>query len=685
MATVEEHIVKIVQQVTGASNANRAMQGIESRIKAEERALAGLDVKLAAANTKLAEMMEGAGKGSVSLAAIDKQRAAVAALQAQIAGKKGDLETLGMAKGVAKMADDAKAKAKADADAKKQEAQAQRNATAEKKKAESDAKKIASDQAKRVAEAKRASQEQVRAQAAESAAAKEALGPLGSLVTMFGSTAAASGGAVGAALALVAALVAIAAGAVAATIALTHFAIVSADAARAQRLLDNAAAGSVARGGELNKIVSEIAANVPIAREQVAEFGRQLQLAGINGSRLQTALTTIAMIESVVPGAGAKIEGLVERFQRLRRAVLTKADLEGTGLALVDVAAQLAKAMGITQAAALQMLQNGTASTDKVLEAMRKAVEQKFGKTIAAQMMSLSVQFQKLKENIAALFSGLDLEPFLAGLKSITDLFSQNTATGRVLKELMTMIFQPIIDGIAKVLPLGRAFFLGLAIGALQVYIALKPLGKAIAEALGGADKAKALENAMWAGRVAAHALGFGIKLIMYGILGAIDIVQGFAAAWDWIQGVIGKIQMIPAALMALIAMGPAAASGLVDGFVNGITSAIGAAVAAVTSLGASVETALRNALGWHSPATLGVDAAGAIGQGFEVGAEKAESGATSAAAGMIDAKSVKAGAKGAKASGKVIYIETLNIGSREDFTTFRGMLIGDFEFQGKT
>ena len=73
--TVDEHIVKIVQQVTGYAAAHKALLAVEERIKAEEDALKGMEDALTSAKTKLAEMMEGAGKGSVNLAAIDKQRA----------------------------------------------------------------------------------------------------------------------------------------------------------------------------------------------------------------------------------------------------------------------------------------------------------------------------------------------------------------------------------------------------------------------------------------------------------------------------------------------------------------------------------------------------------------------------------------------------------------------------------
>jgi len=678
--TADEHIIKIVQQVIGGAEAGQALRAVEERIAAEEKALAGLQGKAAEAQAKLAEMMEGAGKGSVSLAAIDKQRAAVAALEKQAEESKATIAGLGQAKPQAAALDAEAAASKRVREQVQAVAAAKEKAAARFRQSDASAQRMAKESA---AAQKAAGAES----AAASAQAAEGMGGL--VAKMQGLSKLGTAGVV---LAVAAALLALAVAAAAATLAVIRYGLASADAARSARLLDNAAAGSVARGSELNKIVGDIAASVPIAREQVAQFGRALQLAGINGLRLQTALTTIAMIESVVPGAGAKVQGLVERFQKLRRAVLTSADLEGTGLALVDVAAQLAKGMGITTAAALAMLQNGTAGTDKVLDAMRKAVEQKFGKTIAAQAASLSVQWAKLKENMAALFSGLDMEPVLAGLKSITDLFSQQTVTGKALKLVLSGMFQGLLDAAAVVLPLVRAALLSMVIVALRAYIAFKPIGKAISEAFGNVDGVKAIEYAMIAGKVAAYALVFVfgalatvVALALAPIIAIGSLIYGAMKLGALAaQGLVAAFGSVGGSLSSLASVGAGAASGLVDGFVQGITGKIGAAVASVAGLGAAVEGALRNAIGWHSPATLGVDAAVAVGEGFEVGAEKAEPAATAGAAGMIDAKSVKGAAKGAKGTSKIVYIEHFH-GTREALTELRAFLGGEFEFQGAT
>lgn len=706
----EEFLIKMTYQSSGGAEATGTLAKLEAQIRKETQALGAMESKLGTANAKLAELMNGGGGNSASLAAVEKQRAAVAALQAQIEKQKAGIGGLEGARGQAAEIDAAKKaaseKVRADSEAAankrvidKMNADAQKRADADQKKSLANMKreqdKADRDARKADAERKRSQREAARATAKQGAEQKAltsdiagALGPIGRLVQGLQKAT----GAAAAAVLLTVAVLAVAAAAIAAAAALVQYALAAADANRSMRLLGDAASGGSARGNELATVVDEIAAKVPIARERVAEFGRQLELAGINGRRMQIALETISAIESVVPGAGAKIEGLVERFQRLRRAVLTKADLQGTGLALQDVAAQLAKAMGITQAAALAMLQNGTASTDKVLDAMKKAVEQKFGKTLAGQMASLSVQFAKLRESVALLFADVDMEPFLEGLKTITDLFSQNTVTGRALKVILSGALQGFMDAASKVFPYVRAFMLGIAIMALRVYIAFKPIKKTIEEAFGGADKAQALSDALTAGKVVVYALifAFGVLAAVV-VLALAPIIEVGAALYALYQigsrivAVIGgAFNGIKASLMGLPATGAGAATGLIDGFVQGIQAKIGAVMAAVGSIGAAAEQALRNAIGWHSPATLGVDAATSVGEGFEVGADKAEGAASEAAGKIVNPKEAKAAAKAGKGGGKWVYIENF-YGSDDNLAKLRAFLGGEFEFQGGT
>lgn len=639
---VDEYIIKLQQQASGAAQTAAAMNALEAQIRAEQDALSVLTAEANAARAAL-DALKAAGDFSGKDAAIRKQAEALAAVEANARASSVDLAALRNAKGIA---------AQVDAHA----------------------------------AAKRASAEQRAAQAAETAELTKALGPLGGYVSKLGSVASISGMAMSAVLGMVAAIVASTVAAIAGAVAMTKYAIACADAARSQRLLDNAAAGTTARGSELNKVISDVASRVPIAREKVAEFGRALEIAGVTGSRMQTALEAIAAIESVIPGAGGKVESLVERFQRLRRAVITRADLVGTGLAIEDIAAQVSKATGMAQSAAIAALQNGTLGVDKTLEYMRKAIEAKFGKTIAAQMMSLDVQFAKMKANFAALFSGLDLEPLLAGLKTITDLFSQNTVTGRVLKAVMTLVFQPAIDGIAKLAPFARQFFLGFAVGILRMYVALKPLIVGIGQLLNMGGKGDGLKTAFMLGRWAVMTLQVGIEVLLSVVTAAIVAVRVLGAAWDWIKEVYGKLDALGKFLSGLQSTALEAGTNFVMSFVNAITQGIVAAVAAVMQLGAAAGAALKASLGIASPSKVAAGAAENVTGTFADTIDDGKGDTQAAFKGMVKPADAKGLAKSAKAGGgKILYVENLHIGSRQDWAEFRAFMRGEFEFEGAT
>jgi hypothetical protein len=729
VAGAEDLIAKLARQISGPATAAQAALGkIDAQIAREVAALGNLGEKIAAAREKMAALnaagaqarADGITKQAAAVEGLGERLAAAKARMAELAASgnnskefpllmyqaKASVAGLEQKLGTAKQKLEELQKA-SPTDSKAIEAQKNAIAGLEKKAAEAQ-KNVGVLQVGRGQFANAAEEERIltkkkaltkvlsNEQINLASAAQTAGGPLGALGSkvkevseVMGQAGSKAGGlAIIASNFLLSALsrlaeMALAAAAAMAALAaaVTLYALHAADAARSSRLLNEAAAAGAKDHGELTMVINDIATRVPLAKDKIAEFGRALEVAGLHGRRMQIALEAVSMIESAIPGAGAKIAELAERFQKLRRAVLTKQDLQGTGLVLDDVAKSLAKLTNTSVAAAKAALQNGTASIDAVMKAMQAAIETKFGKTIAAQMLALSTQFEKLKENIAALFGDLNLEKFLAGLKTVTDLFSQTTVTGRVLKSTMTLIFQGVFDSLAKVMPYVRSFFLGFMIGALQVYIAIKPLIKEMGQLL-GAGKGDGLHKALFLGATLAHALGFGLKLVLLAVLQVIEVAKILSAAWDWISGVADELQKIPDVLQNLATTGMSAAGGLVEGFVQGIQAKIGDVIAAVSSMGDAAEGALRAALGWHSPATLGIDAATAVGEGVEVGAGKAEGKTSDAMGSLVNPKSIKAGAKGAKSAGKVVYIENLTVGSKEAYAEFVAMLRREFEVE---
>ncbi len=585
-ATVDSFILKIgIQGEAEVTAATRAMQALEERTRAEMQALAGLGGSLDAAKAKLASMQAAASLGggkSSSISGILAQREKIAGIEAKqatgganVAKLQGALPSL---------------KAKADV--------SEAKAAAEKLKETAESAKGTTASFKQLG-----------------AAAGETDGPLGNFVRMIGKFKAA--GAAGAILALVGVLILVTTAAVSAAIALTRFALASADASRSARLLADAASG-VEKGGEgLTSVIDDVAMKSPLAREKIAEMARAMEIAKLRGRDMQNALEATATATSAVgDSAGAAFKSIAEKSQFARRFLLSKADLEGTGVAFADVAASLAKAMGISVAAAQTLIQRGGVSVAAGLEAMNAAVQAKFGKTVAAQMLSLNVQFAKMKEAFAQLFEGIDLEPFLEGLKSITGMFSQNTVMGATLKVLFQSIFNPLAESAGKVFPIVEAFIQGMVIATLMMYLGFLKVKAAITEALGGdsASKIDWVKTAMYAGGIAVVAMVGAVAGLTIGIIALVTVMLPLAivlslpfllavAAIALVIYAFYKLYDAVAGIQApdLSSFGMLAVQSIEDGILSKLAS-VGAAMKKVAL---AMLTALPNALIMHSPSVL--------------------------------------------------------------------------------
>lgn len=479
-------------------------------------------------------------------------------------------------------------------------------------------------------------------------------------------------GVAGLVIAIAVAIVAVGIAAIAATYAVAKFALGCADAARSARLLSNAAAGGVVAGAELEAVISDVASMTPLARDRIAEMGRALEVAHLSGRRMQNALESMATLASAIGDvAASKIQGIAEQAQKVRRFLVTKQDLEGTGLAFDELAAAVAEASKTTVAQAKLMIQQGAVSVDRGLEAMNAAIQKKFGKTVQAQMFALSTQMAKLKKNFALLFAGLDIEKFLSGLKEITDLFSQQTFTGQTLKKVLTEALNKFFDIAAKVLPYVKAFLQGIIIAALILYLYFKKVAVAISNAFGGESKS----NIDW------------IKVAMYAGVGAVGALVGMIAGLILILGTLAlsaALVLLPLALpfiLPLVAIGlliyaiyevveafdslgdidlEATGRNIVNGLINGIKAMAGEAVGAIADLASKIKTTITGALGIHSPSVVFQKYGQYTAEGYKRGVDGESDSVSDSVEGMASARP-KGAKRGKLSSGGPVTI-ILNI-----------------------
>ena len=459
-----------------------------------------------------------------------------------------------------------------------------------------------------------------------SAAAKEAGVPGAGLVDKLAMLSKA--GPAAAAFAVAAAFLAIAAAAVVAAAAVAKYVLVAADAARSSRLLSEAATGSAAGGKELEAVVNELSSAIPQNREQIAGWARDLNLAGLAGRDMQRTLTAMGTVSAAVGDqAAGKIKGIAEASRMAQRFMLGARDrfgefasLQGTGIKAADIYAAVAKSMRTSIPEAERLVKSGVVPFRKGLEALEDAAQTKFGGIVARQMMSLGTLSKKLQENFTAIFGDVDIEPFLKGLKSIVDLFDQNTVLGYALKTIFGEVFTWIFDKASVVFPYIRAFMLGVALAAILVATVIKRVATAISRGL-GLDAKKSLIDveyafyagaaaiavvvaalvglaAVWLVNMAAMAIAalvawapilLGAAAIVLAVYGFYKLAEAASELWDSLKDVdLAKV-----------------ASDIMDGLIKGIEKKIGAVKDAISSVASAITGAFDTKMEINSPSKV--------------------------------------------------------------------------------
>lgn len=484
-------------------------------------------------------------------------------------------------------------------------------------------------------------------------------------------------------------------------IAFVKFVAESASAEVALRGNLEAILGSAAAAEQLDQKIKQLAATLPLPISKIEELAKGLALAGLRGAELDGMLKTLAEVGSVSEEAASKLQGLIEKVSAAGKFDVTAKALKGTGISIQEVYRALAEQTGKSMAEIERMVKAGQISVEEGIKAIQKAAQTKFGPAIEKQMLPLSVQFAKFREDLAELFTGIDMEPFLKGLRSILQLFSQSTASGQALREIASGIFGGLFKAASAVFPYIKAFMKGMIFGFLQVYIALKPIGNAFMKVFGGKPNASLLDFIAMAGKGFAYLasavavfvslfVGAAATFAIYGAMAA-AIVAGILAAFSWLVNGVGSAV---GAVKGFFGDFVGAGQNLVRGLVQGITGSAGAVIAAVIGCAKDAIKAAMHILGIGSPsrvfAQIGVNTVAGFANAVNDNSGKAAH-ATSDMAGAateaaepnrFSASSVKSAAKGG--GQKIVYIEHLQLGGgggdRSGWTEFREFLTAEFQ-----
>lgn len=406
--------------------------------------------------------------------------------------------------------------------------------------------------------------------------------------------------------ALSAAVVALAAAVGYAIVKTAIWAVGLADARREAGLNIEAIEQTSAALGGLSDILPDIQSATGLANDKIADLARQLADAKVSADDMPAALKAAATAESALAGEGAKLV----------------AELK--------------------------------AGKKSVTELAREA-ESKFGGIVQKKLIGLSAQSNKLKQNLSDTFGGLEIDPLLEGISKLVDLFDKSSASGQTLKFLFEKFFQPLVDAASKSIPVVEAFLLGLAIGALKVYIAFKPAAKAIASLfkVDSDELPDALSVAKNLGEALGEAIGYAavavaLLVAAVGTLVAplVKVYDAGKKAWDGLSsGLRTAIETIKSFSLY------DTATNLIAGLVSGIKAS---ASRVVDALGGVVKDAIASAkklLGIASPSKVFAEIGENVGAGFGGGVEDSSGDAQRALEGLVSPPALPAAA-GASVSG---------------------------------
>mgnify|MGYP005608443269 CR=1 FL=1 len=538
-------------------------------------------------------------------------------------------------------------------------------------------------------------------------AAKATNSPLGGMIDSFKSLKDLGPAAKYAAIAIV--LVALATGFALVLGKALAFTIAMSDAARSARLLREANASALVTAQGLKDITNGVLAKTNAQEEAVAGLAAEYSRLNLSMRTVEKATGAITMANSVLgAGVGATLKGLVDRGTLMKRFWLNAMDLRGTGLALRDVSTQLAKQMKIGIGAAEAALRDGRVKLEDGVTALDAAMEAKFGKIARAQMLALPVQLERVKKNLANLFSGANVEKFLEKMDGALGLFKETEVVGKALKTAFTAIFQPLINGAGDSFPLLEGFIYGatialqkLTITGLRVAIMIKKMiGESIFKDL------DMLQVGIYAGIVAVAAFGivlgalaslFVALMIPVAIIGAVfaviaSAIAAVGAGVLWVvDTIMDTVDELVDYMIATDTSMSDAVEGILDAIIDGVTGGIVDVAIAFKDLALAGVKAFKDAIQMKSPPRVFVKIGEAIPDAVAGGVDKNQPMVANALSRMANPEDVNvegtAGKLAGQGSGSGEGDVNLNVnyygsGSRSDAVQFGQWLTDELEYQ---
>jgi hypothetical protein len=392
--------------------------------------------------------------------------------------------------------------------------------------------------------------------------------------------------------------------------------------------------GSAEAARSVYSQITAMTQGLAVSQAGVQASAQALAAAGIeNKDQLVAAVRSIAQVDSVIKGAGGKIQSIIERATASGKFEIQARRLTGTGVQIQKLVEEIARRTGKGAKEVEKQLKAGKIAASVGIDALTAVIDKKFGELAKKQALDFPAQLQRLRDNFTKLFDGVDTGPFLEAFSRLVDLFDSGTSSGAAMKEALTATFDGVFRAITAVEPYAKTFLKGLVIIALQVAIAFKPLIKSIREAFGGDQQKGPLDLAK-----AMSLTGLVLNRLVAWFVAALPEIRAFLVtaeilAHPFIQmakGVGAVVALLTAftvaagiAIVWMVQLGTKATEAgrnVVVGLINGIKSGASQLVDAVTGIAGDALAAFKKKFGIASPSRVMMDMGGHLSAGLALG-----------------------------------------------------------------
>lgn len=474
-------------------------------------------------------------------------------------------------------------------------------------------------------------------------------GPLGDLAGKLGTLkdlAAGAGGGMnllaGGAAAAAIAVAALGAALVSGAVSLGKWVLETGNAARTSALWRESVTGSAANGKALAWQIDQLAGKVPMARAELQEMALGMWKAGLSGQTLVDSMAAVAQT------SGAMGEDIAGNFKSILEAgkmlgnfqLPDPREMRGWGVNFEDIATSLAANLNIGIGQARTALRNGRVKIADGAKALRDAAEKKFGEINLRKSLNLTVIAGRFKEGLVKLVSGINLDPLLKGLDSMSKMLDQSSVGGYVLKQMFDLIGNAIIGKIVEGAPLAKTAILKIGIALMDLVLVALRAKVAMDDAL------KPIERVT--GPISAFKIGVWLLGEAFLFLGNMAKIAGFSIefAAGAIRRVVEPIGAIGTAIVSAFksVAWPSLGGDIVAGVAAGIRAKIDMGKQAMLEFAKALKDAFGLSLLIKSPSKVFERYGAFTTQGFERGVE----GGTPSAVAAIDTMAARTAAAGA-------------------------------------